>query len=160
MIEDLKNQTLSFLDKLGISECDIQIEQSEFGYLISIKCDESKDFISRDKDRFDALSYLLKRMAEKILGEEKKVSVDFNNIKQKQEETLKTKAKIIAERAREFKKDIEMEPMSSYDRMIVHTALESMPYIKTESVGEGKFRRIIVKFVEKQNELDKISENI
>ena len=91
-------------------------------------------------------------MAEKIVGEEKRISVDINNRQQKQDETLKTKAKIIAERAREFKKDMEMEPMSSYERMVIHTALEGMPSIKTESAGIGKERRGIIKFVEKKED--------
>ena len=128
------------------------MKKEKVGTVFLLKSDESKDFIGRDKERFEAFTHLLRRMAEKIVGEDKKISVDINNRQQKQDETLKTKAKIIAERAREFKKDMEMEPMSSYERMVIHTALEGMPFIKTESAGEGKNRRVIVKFIEKKDE--------
>ena len=148
MVENLKNLTLSFAEKSGLVDLEVFVEEREGGFSISIKSDESKDFIGKDKERFEAFTHLLRRMAEKITGEDKKISVDINNRQQKQDETLKTKAKIIAERAREFKKDMEMEPMSSYERMVIHTALEGMPSIKTESAGEGKNRRVVVKFIE------------
>ena len=109
MVENLKNLTISFAEKSGLVDCEVSVEEREGGFTISIRSDESKDFIGRDKERFEAFSHLLRRMAEKITGEEKKISVDINNRQQKQDETLKTKAKIIAERAREFKKDISGE---------------------------------------------------
>ena len=152
MVENLKNLTISFAEKSGLVDLEVSVEEREGGFSISIKSDESRDYIARDKERFEAFTHLLRRMAEKIVGEEKRISVDINNRQQKQDETLKTKAKIIAERAREFKKDMEMEPMSSYERMVIHTALEGMPSIKTESAGIGKERRVIIKFVEKKED--------
>ncbi len=154
MVENLKTLTISFAEKSGLVDCEVNIEEREGGFSISIKSDESRDFIARDKERFEAFTHLLRRMAEKIVGEEKKISVDINNRQQKQDETLKTKAKIIAERAREFKKDMELEPMSSYERMVIHTALEGLPNIKTESAGVGRERRVVIKFVEKKNDED------
>ena len=152
MVENLKNLTISFAEKSGLVDLEVSVEEREGGFSISIKSDESRDYIARDKERFEAFTHLLRRMAEKIVGEEKKISVDINNRQQKQDETLKTKAKIIAERAREFKKDMEMEPMSSYERMVVHTALEGMPSIKTESAGIGRERRVVIKFVVNKDE--------
>ena len=45
------------------------------------------------------------------------------------------------------KSSVEMDPMSSYERMIVHTELKTFPHIKTESAGEGRGRHIVVKYV-------------
>ncbi|MFA6464099.1 MAG: R3H domain-containing nucleic acid-binding protein [Candidatus Paceibacterota bacterium] len=154
MVENLKTLTISFAEKSGLVDCEVSVEEREGGFSISIRSDENKDYIGRDKERFEAFTHLLRRMAEKITGEDKKISVDINNRQQKQDETLKTKAKIIAERAREFKKDVEMEPMSSYERMIIHSALEGIPSIKTESAGIGRERRVVVKFVKNKDDED------
>ncbi|MEK7526803.1 MAG: R3H domain-containing nucleic acid-binding protein, partial [Patescibacteria group bacterium] len=59
--------------------------------------------------------------------------------------------KIMAERARSFKTNMELEPMSPYERMIIHSALESLPDIKTESVGFGRGRKVVIKYVESVN---------
>jgi len=63
-------------------------------------------------------------------------------------EKLKMKAGIMANRARDMKSNIELEPMSSYERLIIHGTLSSQPNIKTESTGEGKDRRIIIKYIQ------------
>ena len=55
---------------------------------------------------------------------------------------------MMAERARFFKKDTELEPMRAFDRKIVHTFLEGRPNVKTESIGLGSTRRIVVKYFE------------
>ncbi len=59
---------------------------------------------------------------------------------------------MLAKRARSFKIDVEMDPMTSYERMLVHSHLEGRPNIKTESIGEGKERRLVIKFVEDGDE--------
>ena len=61
-------------------------------------------------------------------------------------ERLKLKAKILANRARDMKANIEMDPMSSYERLIVHGILTNEPSVKTESTGEGRNRRIVIKY--------------
>lgn len=135
-------------EKLGANEIDVAVETSPEVITIAIKSADERTLLGRDGERFDALNHLLKRILAKKVGEERKISIDINSRKQKAEEVLKTKALIIAERAREFKTAIEMEPMSSYERMIIHTVLEGAPNIKTESKGEGRERRIVVHYTE------------
>ena len=97
-----------------------------------------------------ALNHVISRIVAKTSGEDKKIRffVDVNNYQSKLVEELKLKAKIMGERARSFKASVEMPPMSSYERMLVHTYLESAPDLKTESVGEGKERRIVIRYME------------
>jgi spoIIIJ-associated protein len=61
---------------------------------------------------------------------------------------LAAKAVMMAERARSFRYDVELSPMSAYERLIVHSALSSEPHVKTESQGEGRGRRVVIKYVE------------
>ena len=53
---------------------------------------------------------------------------------------------MMAERARSFQYDVELSPMSSYERLIIHTTLSDAPNVKTESQGEGRNRRVVIKY--------------
>jgi len=140
--------TESLLEKLGVAGASVDAIEENGVWKISITSEDEHSLVGRDGDKFEAFSHLLKRMLAKELGEEAKIIVDINHIRAKKEEALKGKAGIIADRARAFKRDVEMEPMSSYERMVVHSHLEGALNIKTESVGEGKSRRLIVKYIE------------
>src|SRR3989344_4859098 len=140
--------TESLLEKLGVAGGALAGVEANGVWKISITSEDEHSLVGRDGDKFEAFSHLLKRMLAKELGEEAKIIVDINHIRAKKEEALKGKAGIIADRARAFKRDVEMEPMSSYERMVVHSHLEGALNIKTESVGEGKSRRLIVKYIE------------
>jgi spoIIIJ-associated protein len=102
-----------------------------------------------------ALNHVIKKMASHGVEEDDaaRFFIDVNNYQEKVEEEIKTKAKIMSERARSFKVDIELDPMSSYERMIVHAALQNIPDIKTESRGEGRNRRVVIKYVEPESKL-------
>ena len=72
--------------------------------------------------------------------------VDVNDYRVKQIKDLQAKALMMAERARSFQYDVELTPMSSYERLIVHTTLQDAPNVKTESQGEGRNRRVVIKY--------------
>lgn len=75
------------------------------------------------------------------------IHLDINNYRGLKSETLKELAKKAAKRARFYKIPVALEAMSSYDRRIIHTELAIHPDIKTESVGEGNNRRVVIKYV-------------
>ena len=54
---------------------------------------------------------------------------------------------MMSERARYFKSNIEVDPMSAFDRRIVHEFLSSATDLKTESTGTGYNRRVVIKYV-------------
>jgi len=72
--------------------------------------------------------------------------VDVDDYRTRQIKDLETKAKMMAERARSLQYDVELTPMSAYERLIVHTALADEPNVKTESQGEGRSRRVVIKY--------------
>ena len=72
--------------------------------------------------------------------------IDVNDYRAKQIKDLQAKALMMAERARSFQYDVELSPMSSYERLIVHTTLQDAPNVKTESQGEGRSRRVVIRY--------------
>lgn len=142
-----------FLSKIGISFEEIEIRQDDLTSrtVFVIKTKESGLLIGDRGDTFYALSHLIKKMASKgkeIEEHSNSFSVDVNDYQSSIIERLKSKAMILANRARDMKSNIEMEPMSSYERLIVHDILSSQSNIKTESTGEGRNRRVVIKYIE------------
>jgi len=76
------------------------------------------------------------------------IIVDVNDYQKKRFENIKNLAHMLSERAIFFKSSIEADPMSSFDRRIIHEFLSNKSNVKTESVGEGRERRVVIRYVE------------
>ena len=86
-------------------------------------------------------------MVEKVYGEEAAAFlIDVNGHHEAQMEHVRQDARTLAQRVRLFKHDVEMPPLSSYERLVVHEMFSNDPDITTESAGEGKFRHIVLKY--------------
>ena len=116
--------------------------------LYIIKSPESGLLIGDRGETFQALSHLIRRIGSKGQEEGADFSIDVNDYRSSMIDRLKVKAGILANRARDMKTNVEMDPMSSYERLIIHGVLSGQPNIKTESIGEGKDRRLVIKYVE------------
>ncbi len=118
--------------------------------LFIIKTPESGLLIGDRGDTFQALSHLIRRIASKGMEEMADFAIDVNDYRSSMVENLKLKANMLANRARDMKANVEMEPMTSYERLIIHGVLSGQPNIKTESTGEGKDRRLVIKYIEEK----------
>lgn len=130
-----------------ITECSFSDENGMFWYMI--KTPDSRVLIGKDGETLRSLNHVIRKIAEKNLGEEvaNKIFIDINEYQQKRLENLKNIAHMMAERARYFKSNIEIDPMPAYERKVVHMFLENLPDIKTESEGTGPNRRIVIKYI-------------
>ncbi|MEI6480587.1 MAG: R3H domain-containing nucleic acid-binding protein [bacterium] len=126
------------------------VEKNHIGPVFVIKTKDSGVLIGPQGETLRTLTFILKRVVAQKLKLEKDpiFSVDINDYRDATLRQLEHKARILADRAVSFKTTVELEPMSSYERMYVHSLFTDNPYIKTESVGEGKDRHITLKFVE------------
>jgi len=153
--EFIKKTIEEFLKNMGVSfEEIVFVSPGKLGKpTFVIKSKESGLLIGTDGAHFGALNHLIRKITARR-GEEvtKSFFIDVNDYQERLVESLKNKASMLAERARSFKTSIEMEPMSSYERMVVHTFLENTPDIITESSGEGEERRVILKYIEPETQ--------
>ena len=110
-----------------------------------IKAGDSSLLIGEGGQSLHSLNLLAKRIYEKKFPQGVRFLVDINDYHQKKIEEVKDEARIHAQRVRYFKKDIEMRPMNAYERRIVHMTLQEYPDISTESRGEGRDRKVVIK---------------
>ncbi len=112
-----------------------------------------RDLVGPRGDTIHAIDHIVKKIVEnktpasaEDAEREPMFLVDVDDYRARQILDLQAKAKMMAERARSFQYDVELSPMSAYERLIVHTALQSEPNVKTESRGEGRNRRVVIKY--------------
>ena len=114
--------------------------------VVSITSKESKKLIGPHGEHIRALNMVAHRLIETKFGEEHaNFLIDINGYYEEKMENVRVNARMLAQRARLFKHDVEMSPMSPYERLVVHELFSDDPEIKTESQGEGKFRHIVLK---------------
>ena len=149
-ITEVLRTTLGFL---GVAFTDITVEEDEKTQSVRfvIHTPESAILIGEHGARLLALNHLVKRIVEHG-GNDEELSffIDVNDFHKKHIEDIRSKAKMLAERARYFKSSVEMDPMSSYELMIVNSEFTEVLDIKTESAGMGKERRVILKYTEEK----------
>lgn len=115
---------------------------------------DSAILIGENGERLLALNHLMKRIVEreKVEGHFS-FMIDVNDYQKKRIDDIRSKAHMLAERARYFKSSVEMDPMSSYERMIVHAQFTRVPDIMTESIGKGPDRKVVLKYTESKPEV-------
>ncbi|KKS44704.1 hypothetical protein A2567_01045 [Candidatus Azambacteria bacterium RIFOXYD1_FULL_42_11] len=148
-LEKVKNTAHDFFSKTGISNFEVKvIEASNDESLnIDLLTDDAGFYIGERGRNIGAFETALRIVMKKNFGEIPNFHLDVNNYRSLKEGSLKELAKKAAHRARFYKKDVTLEAMSAYDRRIIHTELAPHPDIKTESIGEDKERRVVVRYI-------------
>lgn len=119
--------------------------------VVAITSPDPKRLIGPHGEHLRALNLVTRRLIEAKHGEgTANFLVDVNGYHEERMETVRSHARMLAQRARLFKHDVEMSPMSSYERLVIHELFAEDPEIKTESQGEGKFRHVVLKYREGQ----------
>lgn len=137
-----------FLKKLGIETESVEKKESDlegcFRYVVNTP--EAAILIGNKGETLSSLSHVLKKVIEKDpeYNKEEKFFIDIGDYQNKRILDIKNRAIIFGERARFFKKDIELSPMSAYERMVVHSTFTNYPDLETESKGDGFDRRIVI----------------
>jgi spoIIIJ-associated protein len=151
--EKVQKSVTELLEKAGYKPESVTVTFEEPANTIwfSISSPEARFLLGREAEALGAVNHLASKVAEKIMAgvdDRLRVVVDANDFQKKKIDNLKTVAHMMAERARYFKSSIDVEPMPAHERRIIHEFLGAMPDMKTESVGEGRNRHIVIKYVD------------
>ena len=156
MYEAVESILKELLDTMGVAYTSIDRTEVAGQIIFSVRTDEARELIGIRGETLHAIDTIVKKILEKRLppapvGEGQGTEtahflVDVNEYRVKQIKDLQTKAFMMAERARSFQYDVELTPMSAYERLIIHTTLQDAPNVKTESQGEGRNRRVVIKY--------------
>jgi spoIIIJ-associated protein len=156
---EIQNLIRELIEKTTIPMNNIAVSEDEAGTVwFSVETDHPHFFLGRKGEGLFALNHLVRKIIEvrqaasqEAPEEEKKnnlpILLDINGFQKKRIENVRAIAHMMAERARYFKSNIEVDPMPAFERRIVHEFLAEASDLKTESVGEGAVRRVVIKYI-------------
>jgi spoIIIJ-associated protein len=144
MAAEPKQTLQKILDLLGF---DVTVEENhmEDGVLLDVKTDDSGRLIGRQGQTLSDLQYITNRLLFQQDPSAPKIMVDVSGYRAQAREALVKKAKEAAEKVRRWGDVVELEPLSAFDRRIIHQALKDDPTIETHSVEvEGTDKKAIL----------------
>ena len=110
--------------------------------VVAINGDDLTVLIGPRGETLDALQFLGRLMVAHKLHRRSNFVVDVEGYRQRRVQALTRLAERMADKARQRGEPISLEPMTAYERRIIHMALRDTPDVFTESAGEGKQRRV------------------
>ncbi len=117
-------------------------EKNKLG--LKIDSEHSSILIGKKGKNLDALQLLLNIYAGRLGREDVRVILDTENYRIRREETLVRLAYSVAEKVRESRNSILLEPMNPFDRWLIHTTLNDINDVETKSEGDGLYKQVRV----------------
>ena len=114
---------------------------------VTVSGDDASALIGHHGDTLDAFQYLVNLAANKKESDERKytrITVNIENYREKREKTLRALANRMAEKVRKNGRSISLEPMNAYERRIIHSEVQLIPGVTTNSVGQEGNRRVVI----------------
>jgi spoIIIJ-associated protein len=147
----IKDFIIDTIKKLGFSaNVELKVKDNVPNY--TIFSDNDSLLIGKTGKNLSALTLVVREHISKVLGKSYRFVIDVSDYKEKNDLRLERLAKKIARDVKFSKVEVKLDPMNSYERKVVHSALQGFKYIKTESEGEEPNRCVVIKYVENNEE--------
>ena len=143
-INDVKGFLNSFVSTLGEENIEYSVEFKNGNVEVDINGENVGYLIGYRGETLNSLQVILNNIATKNVDEKVKVLLNINGYRENREKDLEILASKIDGTVIKTKKSITLEPMSAYERKIIHTKLQSNDKVKTYSIGEEPHRKVVV----------------
>ena len=148
----VKNQDkiVSYLQNIVIAMGypDATVEFSEDGnrhFTLNIKTEENTSLIiGKRGSTLNSLQFLVNNYAKKFSSHFFRIEVDCDDYRESRKKTLEELALNLAKKSKKTGRPVELEPMTSVERKIIHNALTSIKNVETESRGEEPYRYLVI----------------
>ena len=127
------------------------VSDAENGSSITIAGDDAGMLIGHHGETLDALQYLANLAANRAEGKDdhERITVDVEGYREKREETLRALARRMAAKVQKYGKSVMLEPMNPYERRIIHSEIQNIEGISTNSIGSDENRKVVIFLTEK-----------
>ena len=134
------------LERMNV-KADIEIRpRDNGGVTVNLSGSGMGAIIGRRGETLDAIQHLTNYVVNHGSDKHLHISVDAENYRSKREESLTKLAEKMAEKAVKYKRSMALEPMNSYERHVIHTALQNYEGVTTSSTGVEPNRRVVVTY--------------
>ena len=141
---NLDNFLKEFLPKISDEKLEYVISDDKYYIYVNINGEKTNHIIGYRGDTLNALQTLLGAIANKDIDEKIRLILDISDYREKRKVVLEELAEKVAKTVEKTKKKIVLEPMSAYERKIIHSKLQKNNKVITESVGEEPNRKVAI----------------
>lgn len=138
-------QNLSRCMKINIES---EILESEDIFKVTLVSNQNAILIGKEGRTLNSIQLLLKQSIKNKIGLSLKINVDVANYKVKKLKNIEYQVKKIIKEVQSTKITAALDPMNSYERRFVHNLVSEYKNLTTESIGEGRDRRVTIKYKE------------
>lgn len=143
-INNAVNLIKEFLNKFLNNNVKYNVEVKEYDIYVDIQGEELNYLIGYRGENINALQTILSAIANKNSSAKIRVYLDIEGYREKRIKTLEDLAEKIARTVVRTGKSVTLEPMTAYERKIIHTKLQSHSKVKTYSKGEEPYRKVVI----------------
>ena len=118
--------------------------ESPNAFVLNIVGDDLGMLIGRRGETLRDLEYIMRLMVSQKTGKQTRLSIDVEGYRTRRERVLRELAKRMASRVEASRQPITLEAMPPNERRIIHVALRDHPSVRTNSIGEGEHRRVMI----------------
>ena len=142
-MEQLSTIIKTLLERMDFPESQVEIDEENrrIAVLILDRFERPVNFYSQEAAAFEHILYLILRKYK----DNSRFIIDVNNRRREREKLIKELAKTAAHKVSLTKIELALPAMNAFERRLIHIELADRPDLKTESIGEGSNRRIIIK---------------
>ncbi len=136
-----------FLKEITVAmglQVELSIKETDNGLYVNLIGENLGVLIGKHGQTLDSIQHLTSLTLNKGKAQYVNIIVDCENYREKRKTTLEKLAKNLAKKVRETRRSVSLEPMSAYERRIIHSAIQSISDIETHSEGKEGNRHIVI----------------
>ncbi len=126
------------------SDAEISVERNSHRILFNIKGGNAGVLIGKKGQTLEAIQYIIEKIANKQNDLNRRIQVDVEGYLKTRQENLERLASRLAQKSVRTGKPMNIGQMNPHDRRIVHLFLKNNSAVRTQSIGEGLYRKLII----------------
>jgi len=143
--DEIRTIIKNILNLMSIDYQEIEIQEKNEIYSINIrKTNDAGLLIGKSAKLLDSLQYLINQMISKKRKKQIKLILDVEGYRERKKRALINKAKDIIQKVIKSQRSITIEPLSGADRKIIHKLVEPEKNLRTMTIGDGEYKRIVI----------------
>lgn len=143
-IEKAEQDIKEFLDNFLTKEIKYEVKINNFDIYVDMNGENLNYLIGYRGETINAIQTILTAIANKKSTQKIRVYLDIAGYREKRIKTLEDLAEKLARTVERTKKSVTLEPMTAYERKIIHTKLQNNSKVKTFSKGEEPYRKVVI----------------
>ncbi len=133
-----------FLNKFTGENLKYNIKSDKYYIYVDIEGENTNSLIGYRGETLNALQTLITSISNKEIDERVRVILDISGYREKRKKVLEELAEKVAKTVVKTRKKVTLEPMSAYERKVIHSKLQNNNKVTTESIGEEPNRKIVI----------------